>query len=211
MKPTIKHAAYFTASLFVAMQAPAHAGDAEAGKWKAQTCLGCHGVPSYTNVYPTYHVPRLAGQHADYIVAALQAYKSGERSHETMVAQSHNLGDQDIADVAAYFASFGSAPANPGVKPPAELQDLVTVCSACHNNDGNSPIPLYPKIAGQHEDYLYRALLDYKTGKRTNPIMLGIIATLEDDDMKALSRYFAAHPGLSSIDVGTSAEYIRPE
>lgn len=83
------------------------AGDSEAGKTKAFTCMGCHGIPSYTNVYPTYHVPRIGGQHADYIVAALQAYKAGQRSHSTMQAQAATLSDQDMQDIAAFFAESG--------------------------------------------------------------------------------------------------------
>ena len=81
------------------------AGDTEAGRSKAFTCMGCHGVPSYTNAYPTYHVPKLGGQHAPYLVAALQAYKNGQRNHGTMRAQASNLSDQDMEDIAAYFES----------------------------------------------------------------------------------------------------------
>lgn len=95
----------FALSLFAASTSIA-AGNAEQGKLKAETCLGCHGVPSYTNVYPTYHVPRLGGQHADYIVAALKGYKSGERSHGTMEAQSDGLSEEDMADIGAYFQSL---------------------------------------------------------------------------------------------------------
>ena len=82
------------------------AGDAVAGKVKAETCLGCHGVPSYTNVYPTYHVPRLGGQYAEYIAIALKAYQTGERSHPTMQAQSAGLSEKDMADIGAYFQSL---------------------------------------------------------------------------------------------------------
>lgn len=81
------------------------AGDAAAGKIKAQPCLGCHGIPGYFNVYPTYRVPKVGGQHSDYIVAALKAYKAGERSHPTMRAQAASLSEQDMADIAAFFAS----------------------------------------------------------------------------------------------------------
>lgn len=81
------------------------AGDAEAGKTKAIPCMGCHGIPGYFNVYPTYHVPRVGGQHANYIVAALKAYKDGDRSHKTMQAQAATLSEQDMADIAAYFAA----------------------------------------------------------------------------------------------------------
>ena len=83
------------------------AGDAVAGKTKAFTCMGCHGIPSYNNVYPTYHVPKLGGQHADYIVAALQEYKSGQRNHATMRAQATTLSDQDMQDIAAFFEQGG--------------------------------------------------------------------------------------------------------
>jgi cytochrome c553 len=83
------------------------AGDPVAGKTKAFTCMGCHGIPGYNNVYPTYHVPKLGGQHAEYIVAALQEYKKGQRSHKTMHAQAATLSDQDMQDIAAYFEQFG--------------------------------------------------------------------------------------------------------
>jgi cytochrome c553 len=84
------------------------AGDAAAGKTKAFTCMGCHGIPSYYNVYPSYHVPKLGGQHANYIAAALQAYKSGQRRHSTMRAQAINLSEQDMQDLAAFFAQSGN-------------------------------------------------------------------------------------------------------
>jgi cytochrome c553 len=79
-------------------------GNAEAGKIKAYTCYGCHGILNYNNAYPTYHVPKLGGQHPEYIIAALQAYKKGERKHPTMTAQASSLSDQDMADIAAYIS-----------------------------------------------------------------------------------------------------------
>lgn len=82
------------------------AGNVEQGKLKSETCLGCHGVASYTNVYPTYHVPLLGGQHADYIVAALKGYQSGERNHPTMQAQASGMSEEDMADIGAYFQSL---------------------------------------------------------------------------------------------------------
>ncbi len=84
------------------------AGDPAAGQNKAFTCMGCHAVPSYTNAYPTYHVPKLGGQQADYIVAALQAYKNGQRNHQTMSAQASSLSEQDMQDIAAYFSQLGN-------------------------------------------------------------------------------------------------------
>ena len=93
--------------LLCGLQAHA-AGDPERGAIRSETCLGCHGIASYTNVYPTYRVPKLGGQHAEYLSAALKGYRSGERSHPTMRAQASNLSDQDIDDVAAYFASISN-------------------------------------------------------------------------------------------------------
>jgi len=84
------------------------AGDAEAGKAKAYTCLGCHGVLHYVNTYPTYHVPRLGGQHKEYLIAALKAYRGKTRAHGTMQANADLLTDQDIEDIAEYFASQGA-------------------------------------------------------------------------------------------------------
>ncbi len=83
------------------------AGDIEAGKVKSYTCTGCHGIPGYKNVYPTYHVPKIGGQNVAYLEAALKAYRDGERDHSTMVLQAEALSDEDIADIAAYFASLG--------------------------------------------------------------------------------------------------------
>ena len=83
------------------------AGDPQRGAMRGETCLGCHGVVSFTNVYPTYRVPKLGGQHPEYIIAALKGYRSGERSHPTMHAHASGLSDQDIDDIAAYFSSIG--------------------------------------------------------------------------------------------------------
>jgi cytochrome c553 len=80
-------------------------GDAAAGRQKFYTCVGCHGIPNYNNVYPTYRVPKLGGQNAQYIEDALKEYKSGARNHPTMHAQASSLSDQDIADIAAYLST----------------------------------------------------------------------------------------------------------
>jgi cytochrome c553 len=82
-------------------------GDATAGRQKAETCLGCHAVTGYYNVYPSYRVPKLGGQSAGYIESALKAYKAGTRQHDTMHANAENLSDQDMADIAAFMSSHG--------------------------------------------------------------------------------------------------------
>lgn len=103
----MKHArwgAIALAAVFVAPAALAQ-GDAEAGRVKASTCMGCHGIPKYNNAYPTYRVPRLGGQPAAYLEVALKAYQSGERPHSTMHAQAASMSDQDLADVAAFLST----------------------------------------------------------------------------------------------------------
>jgi cytochrome c553 len=83
------------------------AGDPAAGRIKADTCLGCHGVATYENAYPTYHVPKLSGQHAEYIVAALKEYQAGQRPHPTMQAQASTMSEQDMQDIAAFWQAAG--------------------------------------------------------------------------------------------------------
>ena len=81
-------------------------GDAAAGKQKTAMCQGCHGIPGYRTAFPAvYKVPKLGGQHAGYMVKALQGYKSGERNHPTMRAIAAGLTEKDMADLAAYYAA----------------------------------------------------------------------------------------------------------
>ena len=95
MMPTLRLAACLALAAFAlpasAQQATAVKGDAAAGQLKVYTCTGCHGIPGYKNVYPHYHVPKIAGQSRDYLVAALTAYRKGERTHPTMRAQGEGL------------------------------------------------------------------------------------------------------------------------
>ncbi|HVT32165.1 MAG TPA: cytochrome c [Rhodanobacteraceae bacterium] len=86
--------------------AAADKGDAQAGKLKVYTCAGCHGIPGWKNPYPNYHVPKIGGQNYDYLVAALNEYKKGERAHPTMRAQGESLSDADIRDIATYLSSL---------------------------------------------------------------------------------------------------------
>jgi cytochrome c553 len=145
------------------------AGDAARGKILSYTCLGCHGIQDYKNVYPTYSVPELVGQHPEYLIAALKEYRSGERSHATMHEQAASLSDQDIEDIATYFsgtvlkpgaATIGTAPAK-----------VASLCVSCHGKDGVGIGGDYPTLSGQHEDYLARALTEYKKGDRKNAVM----------------------------------------
>jgi cytochrome c553 len=89
------------------------AGDYKAGKIKAYTCTGCHGIVDYNNTYPTYHVPRIGGQNTEYLVIALQSFRSGERKHKNMNLQAEALSDQDIEDIAVYLTAQTN---NPGAE-----------------------------------------------------------------------------------------------
>lgn len=108
MRNLIISALFLTVSGMLLPAASASAGDAQAGKVKAYTCTGCHGIPGYNNVYPTYKVPKIAGQNYEYLTLALKAYRDGERDHSTMELQASSLTDTDIEDIAAYFASLGN-------------------------------------------------------------------------------------------------------
>ena len=80
-------------------------GNAQTGRTLAYTCQGCHGVTGYKNAYPSFHVPRIGGQSAEYLTQALTEYKKGNRKHPTMQAQAQSFSDQDIADISAYLSS----------------------------------------------------------------------------------------------------------
>lgn len=167
-------------------------GDAARGKTLAYTCHGCHGIPNYKNAAPTYSVPKLGGQQVAYMIAALKEYASGDRAHPTMHAHAVSNSEQDRADMAAFFAGAGprSAPVV-GTPPPA-----AQVCTTCHGSDGKPVTPDYPNLSGQHADYLVQALRDYKSGKRKNAIMSGIVGSLADKDIEAVAGFYANQIGL---------------
>jgi cytochrome c553 len=104
VRPLCFIAAVAAALLLSPAEAQQPAGDAAAAKGKISMCVGCHGIPGYKTAFPeVYHVPLIAGQQPEYIVKALQAYKSGERSHPSMRGIAESLSEQDMADLAAYY------------------------------------------------------------------------------------------------------------
>ena len=183
--------AFLSPALTRADADPAH------GRQLAYTCYGCHGIANYKNVYPTYSVPKLQGQHPEYLGLALQAYRSGERSHGTMHSQAVTMSDQDMQDIAAFLGGKSlKVGATPSGKAPQKVQEL---CVACHGPDGVGITPQYPSLAGQHADYLERALRDYRDGGRKNAVMGGFAAQLTDQDIKEMAEYYAQQrPGLST-------------
>jgi cytochrome c553 len=180
-------------------------GDAAAGAKKNALCVGCHGIKGYHTGFPeVYRVPEIAGQGAGYISAALHAYKVGDRKHPSMRTTASSLTDQDIADLAAYYASLAvtSPMADTAAAGSAQAMELVTRggCTTCHGANFSKPImPEYPKIAGQLSDYLYAALRSYKTNDRPligrgQPIMGGVAKQFSNADLKVLADYVASLP-----------------
>jgi cytochrome c553 len=166
-------------------------GDSARGAKKIYTCYGCHGIENYRNAYPNYSVPKLKGQHAAYLVAALGEYQKGDRPHAT--TQSASLNAQDIEDIAAFLQ--GSESIKPSALSTGAAPEQVATCAACHGANGlGVDAPLEPKppiLAGQHADYLEQALSAYRNGRRKNLVMDGMAQNLTDADIKALAAYFS--------------------
>jgi cytochrome c553 len=181
-------AVYAVSATSVFAQAPA--GDAKAGAQKVQMCQGCHGIPGWRTAYPeVYHVPKIAGQHPQYFVDALKAYKSGDRKHPSMRAIAQSLSDKDMADLAAYYASEAKPVA---VTDASAVAEVGKQCVACHGANGVSTDPNNPNLGGQWRDYLEKALRDYKSGARNNAIMGAFAKTLSRQDIEKLAAYYSA-------------------
>lgn len=185
-----------------AKPAPSGAKSVEA---KVATCIGCHGIKGYQASFPeVYRVPMISGQSAKYIVSALTAYKQGDRKHPTMRGIATSLSEQDINDIANFYAASGveaghqlSEKANK--EPDAQVAALLTkaACVSCHGANFSKPIDVYPKIAGQHKDYLFAALRAYKTENnavmgRNNAVMGAIAKQFSNAELKALANYVSS-------------------
>jgi cytochrome c553 len=187
----------------------AMAQDAKAGEKKAAMCIGCHGIPGYQASFPEVHkVPMISGQGAKYLAAALTAYQKGERRHPTMRGIAATLSEKDIADLSAYYEQHGRSSVvqvadAPAVAPSAEVDALLKkgACASCHGANFSKPIDgAYPKLAGQHADYLYVALKAYQTAGnpnvgRSNAIMVAQAKPFNHKELKAIAQYLASLPG----------------
>jgi cytochrome c553 len=189
------------------------AGDAKAGERKAAMCIGCHSIPGYQSSFPEVHkVPMIAGQNAKYLQAALGAYKTGDRKHPTMKAIAASLTDQDMADLAVYFETLpkdkAKLAAKPNREPSTEVAELLKKgnCISCHGENFSKPTDAsFPKLAGQHADYLYVALKAYQAQRnpqlgRANPVMSGMVANFKPAELKALSKYIGSLDGELSVE-----------
>ncbi len=197
----------FTLALTLGVAGAAQAqGDVEAGKTKSATCGACHGADGNS---PTDMYPKLAGQHASYLTKQLIEYKAaakgGEgRANAIMGGMSMSLSEQDMADVAAYFASQAITPvATPeevieqgaALYQGGDMERGVTACIACHAPRGEGlESAKFPSLAGQHPKYIAEQLKLFRSGERNNDpngMMRGIAAKLTDKDIEVLSQYVA--------------------
>jgi cytochrome c553 len=175
-------------------------GNAARGETLSYTCLGCHGIEDYRNAYPNYTVPRLAGQHADYIVAALKEYRDGTRMHPTMHIQASTLSDQDMQDIAAYFASEVNIKTG-GPTVGTEPAKVTQLCVSCHGKDGVGISDAYPTLKGQHADYLEQAITEYQDGERKHPVMSTFARGLTVAEIRTIADYYSEQaPGLKTLE-----------
>ncbi|MEO1202250.1 MAG: cytochrome c [Pseudomonadota bacterium] len=172
-------------------------GDPDKGKDLAYTCLGCHGIEGYRNAYPSYRVPKLGGQKAAYLIDAIKGYRDGLRKHPTMQAQAVSLTDEEVADISAYLATLGTDTVESGGTTGASLE-RAQVCVACHGQNGISVNPMWPSLAGQHEEYLVHALNQYRNGERSQAVMAAQAQLLTDEDVAVLARYYSSMSGLET-------------
>ena len=202
--PLIARSFVAAATMFgaaVSAHAEGVVGDAAAGQNKADMCIGCHGIPGYQNVFPEVHkVPMISGQSDKYIISALTAYKKGDRKHPTMRGIAGSLTEQDMADLAAFYAGQATK-ATPDTPKAADAVAAALIakgaCASCHGANFNKPIdPSYPKLGGQHADYLYVALKAYtvegnKFVGRGNAIMGGVAKQFSHTEMRELAKYLS--------------------
>jgi cytochrome c553 len=191
------------------VQAQELKGDAKAGEGINAMCIGCHGIKGYQASFPeVYKVPMISGQSAKYIEASLNAYKKGDRKHPSMRAIAVTLTDQNIADLAAFYSQHG-LPGGQSTAPKeakaasAQVTALLNKanCASCHGANYSTPIdPSYPKIGGQHADYLFVALKAYKNNAnqmvgRNNAIMAGMAKQYTNAELKLMANYLATLEG----------------
>ena len=205
--------ALLVAVVTVTAQAQELKGDAKAGQAINAMCIGCHGIKGYQASFPeVYKVPMISGQNAKYIVSALNAYKKGERKHPTMRGVAEALTDQNIVDLAAYYSVHGVVEGQSAPKeakaPSAQVAALLgkANCASCHGANFSTPIdPSYPKIGGQHADYLFVALKSYKNESnaivgRGNAIMAGMAKQYSNAELKQLANYLASVQGEVKVE-----------
>ncbi len=178
-------------ALHYALQKPVRAktpaaGNPASGKKAAAACGACHGELGVSGNPAT---PSLAGQDAQYLAAATQAYKGGARKDESMTGPVANLDDKAIKDIAAHYAA--QQPQAVSVRRPLTLAEWTERCDRCHGVNGNSTDPLMPRLAAQRPDWLELVLHAYRTGARKSTAMAAMSAQMSEADVKDLAAFYA--------------------
>lgn len=176
------------------------AGDAKAGQAKAAMCGACHGADG-NSAAPNF--PKLAGQGERYLLKQMNDIKSGNRNILEMTGLLTNMSEQDMADIAAYFASqnMSVGAADPALVKAGEalfrggkLAEGMPACTGCHSPDGaGNDAAGFPQLGGQHAQYVAKQLTDFREGNRTNDgdsmMMRSVAAKLSNKDIQAISSY----------------------
>lgn len=167
---------------------PVLAADSAAGEQKASSCVSCHGQNGNSS---SAQWPNLAAQQPTYLVNQLKTFKAGDRINIMMQSMTANLSNEDINNLAAYFSSQKPAKAggDPALAKSGEAK--AAMCLGCHGSaaQGNGQ---FPRLAGQHPEYLVQQLKAFKDGSRKSGPMQAIIANLSEADFKALAAYFGS-------------------
>lgn len=164
------------------------AGDISAGKSKSAACSRCHGADGNSSG-PLE--PNLAGQDPEYISRQLRAFKEGTRDNGTMKGIAAGLSEADMAALAAYFAGQAPRSSGGGARHARKGREKYQTCWGCHGMNGKGQEG-YPRLAGQHPDYIVQQLKNFKSGVRKNPAMKSIVANLSSKDMDALGAYLGS-------------------
>ncbi|QGG79185.1 c-type cytochrome [Litorivicinus lipolyticus] len=171
-------------------------GDAAAGEAKAAVCAGCHGADGNS---ATGGFPKLAGQHAAYLATQLANFKSKERDNAMMYGFAVGLSDQDMLDLAAFYAAKKVAPGVAKAELAARGEQIyrfgdvergVAACAACHGPQGKGIASAnFPSLAGQWSEYTLAQLNTFKSGARQNAMMNGVAVNMRAADMEAVASY----------------------
>lgn len=176
-------------AISVAKTVPAKPDPASAGKAATAGCAGCHGETGITKVPG---MPSLVGLDPKYLIAALNAYKSGQRKHDMMKTLVSALSDADMNNIALFYALQKPVKAQtPSPGDQAAGKAAAAACAGCHGEGGVSANPATPSLAGQDAQYFAAAMRAYKDGSRSDVTMKGLAASVDDNAIKSLAAYYA--------------------
>ncbi len=165
-----------------------YSADIEAGKSKARLCQGCHGEKGQSK---NAFYPNLAGQPANYLEYQLKAFQSGKRINPMMQSMASNLDKQDIKNISAYFSSLAAGTAGIDSDLAKKGKSKVAMCLGCHGSKAEGRGG-FPRLAGQHPEYLKKQLIDFKSGARTGGPMKSMVSSLSEQDIAEISAYLGS-------------------